>query len=247
MSPVIGEIAVVVPSRNEAQLLPRALGALHDAMARLAEAVPDVRTTLTFVLDSTSDHSAQILNRDPQVHVMSTNTGRVGGARNAGIAAAMAMASVEPSRLWIANTDADSAVPEDWLTCHHAFATSGAQMLLGTVEPMPGELSGTRLAQWRNCHQLGEGHPHIHGANLGLRADVFTKLGGFPDLAVGEDRALVAQARAGGFHVLATDTCRVGTSARLQSRIEGGFAGFLSTLDRTGQYADPTAPSSPVS
>lgn len=244
MSIPIGEIAVVVPARNEARLLPRAILALEETMARLSQTAPQLRTTLTVVLDSTTDNSTQILAAHPQVHVVSVDFGCVGAVRNAGIAAAVATSGVEPARLWVANTDADSAVPPHWLARHHAFATTGADLLLGTVEPIPGELSETRLARWRASHQLGEGHPHVHGANLGIRAEVFKRLGGFPDVEVGEDRALVSRARASGYQVIATDTCRVDTSARLQSRVEGGFANFLTTLGMPEECAGPSTASS---
>ncbi|RAN76785.1 hypothetical protein B5P43_22350 [Bacillus sp. SRB_336] len=224
-------MAIVVPSRNEALLLPRALDALEAAMDRFARQVPHLRTSLTVVLDSTTDHSARILAGRPAVRVKSVSAGRVGGARNAGVAAAVAQAHVPTAQLWIAMTDADSTVPVDWLLRHHAFAVAGSDVLAGTVEPVAADLSGPALARWYACHDLREGHPHVHGANMGFRADVFEALGGFRDQGLHEDRDLVALARASGYAVLSTDTCRVSTSGRPRGRLVGGFADFLAGLE----------------
>ncbi len=246
MRAYIDEIAVVLPSRNEARLLPRALAALEEASSYLGRHVPHVHISLTVVLDCSTDASAQILAALPRVRVETVALGRVGAARNAGIAAAMSRSCVPVERLWIANTDADSVVPQHWLTQHHSVALTGAHLLVGTVEPIRGELSPARLGRWHTRHQLGEGHSHVHGANLGVRADVFTTLGGFPDVGLGEDHGLVAKARRQGCRVIATDTCRVGTSARLQGRVLGGFADFLAHLNHTTEDPDPTMPSTPA-
>lgn len=234
MSTIIDEIAVVVPSRNEAQLLPRALLALEESTRQLALRFPDVRVSLTVVLDSTTDTSTSVLADHPNMHVESISVGRVGAARNAGIAAAMSTSRFALSRLWIANTDADSAVPPHWLERHHALAIAGAEVVVGTVEPFRMDLSEPRLADWHAHHQLRDGHPYVHGANLGFRADVFTSLGGFADVGLHEDRAFVTEAHASHYSIVATDSCRVRTSGRLRARVEGGFAGFLAKLDISG-------------
>ncbi len=231
MSTPIGGIAVVVPSRNEARLLPRALLALEAALTHLRRQSPQLHASLTVVLDSTTDNSAQVVAAHPQVRVVRVSAGRVGAARNAGIAQAMSLAPVQPHQLWIANTDADSTVPADWLSCHLAVAETGAHVLAGTVEPLPADLPGAALKQWLALHELRDGHGHVHGANLGFRADVYETLGGFGDQGLHEDRDFVASARLRGFQVAATDSARVGTSGRLQGRADGGFAGFLARLD----------------
>ena len=86
----------------------------------------------------------------------------------------------------------------------------------------------------------------MHGANLGVRGDVFTSLGGFPDVGLGEDHELVAKANMQECRVIATDTCRVGTSARLHGRVLGGFADFLAHIDQTAEDPDATLTSTPA-
>ena len=83
-------------------------------------------------------------------------------------------------------TDADCAVPRDWLSFMVAEARCGTQVVLGTVLPGPG-LSAALKAAWLGRHHLREGHPHIHGANFGIRADTYLTLGGWQPLSLGED------------------------------------------------------------
>jgi hypothetical protein len=80
-------------------------------------------------------------------------------------------------------------------------------------------------------HQLVEGHTHVHGANLGVRADRWRAVCGFGPLSVGEDVELVERVRAVTARWVATDTTRVLTSGRSRSRVEHGFAGYLADLD----------------
>jgi hypothetical protein len=140
---------------------------------------------------------------------------------------------------WIANTDADSSVPPDWLCTQVRLAETGWDMVVGTVQPDPSDLPDGVLTAWHAAHILREGHRHIHGANLGFRADVHTKLGGFGGRKVHEDRDFVLAATAAGVPLLATDRVRVTTSGRLHSRVRGGFADFLAGqnplfVERTG-------------
>jgi glycosyltransferase involved in cell wall biosynthesis len=231
----ISAIAVVLPARDEAQLLPAALAALETARARFAQTNPSVPVSITVVLDRTTDNSRELLSHYPGVRTVSVAAGRVGTARNAGIGAAWQVANAHASRLWIANTDADSEVPSHWIQRQFDLAAEGAQVVVGTVEPRSTDLSTAALRHWFSAHQLREEHPHVHGANLGFRADVFAGLGGFRDQGLHEDRDFVAQARARGYAVVATDSCRVRTSGRLQGRTKGGFASFLARL---GQEAE---------
>jgi hypothetical protein len=47
-------------------------------------------------------------------------------------------------------------------------------------------------------HHLRDGHPHVHGANLGIRGDTYLALGAEPSLRAGEDVELVRRAMAAG-------------------------------------------------
>ncbi|MBE7190481.1 hypothetical protein, partial [Jatrophihabitans endophyticus] len=127
-----------------------------------------------------------------------------------------------------ANTDADSVVEPDWLVHQLDHAESGAHVVAGTVSP---DVDGATLRRWRAEHDAGDGHPHVHGANLGIRGDALVSLGGWPAFATGEDVELVARASAAGFAVVRTGRHPVRTSARRVGRAPKGFSSYLAALD----------------
>lgn len=221
------QLAVVIPARNEEDLLPRCLESVQDAMAFLGRRRPELQASLTVVLDRTTDGSHRIVGQVPGAVSLSCQAANVGHARDLGVRHAVKRARLPQSSVWIANTDADSTVPQDWLYMHAKMAEAGWDVLMGTVQPQQSDLSEAALAAWFAAHRLGEGHPHIHGANLGFRADVYARLGGFRSQEVHEDRDFVRSAAAAGLRLVATDICRVTTSGRLNSRVRGGFADYL--------------------
>lgn len=78
-------------------------------------------------------------------------------------------------------------------------------------------------------------HPHVHGANLGFRADAYLDAGGWSDLALAEDHCLWSRVRSQGWRVASSIACVVTTSGRLKGRAEGGFADSLRKM--AGPYA----------
>ena len=86
------------------------------------------------------------------------------------------------------------------------------------------------LEDWRRRHVLGDGHPHIHGANLGVPGDIYRAAGGFDDAAVDEDVLFVHAVRAAGGVVVSSGASPVLTSARTEGRAAGGFAHYLRAL-----------------
>ena len=123
--------------------------------------------------------------------------------------------------------------------------------MLGTVEPDPAECPARVYRLWQSEHTLAEGHPHIHAANMGVRAACYERAGGFPAVDCSEDEALVAALHRTGARVEATDRIRAITSARMQGRAELGFAHHLLSLAHlvgepgggpaTGRRTSPTA------
>ena len=223
-------LAVIIPARNEEQLLPAALSSVADAVRALAE--HGVSAVITVVLDSCTDGSAELVARlqaewapELDLRKISGAFGTVGAARAAGIAA-----QPELPGLWIATTDADTAVPQDWLLGQHRLAAAGYGLVLGTVVPDPADLTEEELARWQQLHVLGEGHPHVHGANLGFSAAAYRRAGGFAPLAAHEDVDLAARIKAAGTLWIATDRLRVITSGRKDGRAPEGFSRFLRQL-----------------
>jgi glycosyltransferase involved in cell wall biosynthesis len=242
----IDRVEVVVPAHNEDQHLDRALAALRAAADALQEERPDVQTAITVVLDSCTDGSADIVagyvasdRRFAAVTVRlgSTGASRAAGVRAAGItvgdhagSAALAAAGLWAGRVWLANTDADSAVPLNWLVRQVELADAGADAVLGSVEPDPEGTDPALLRRWLARHPFTEDHPHIYGANFGVRAAAYLAAGGFPRMRAHEDRILVENLRRHAYTVLATDTIRVLTSGRIHARAPQGFGAYLRAL-----------------
>lgn len=225
----IRTVVVTVPVRDEERDLPSALTAIDTARAVLLSDRPDLRVHVVVALDRCTDRSAEIA-RAADVHRVVTTAGRVGAARAAAATRALQLAALDGSRLqdtWLASTDADTVVPPHWLAAQLALAATGLTLCIGTVEP---DAADPRLlADWHTRHDLREGHGHVHGANLGIRGDCYERAGGFPDVALHEDVALVRRAMPLG-PWLATDTLRVRTSGRRTGRAPGGFAAYLRRL-----------------
>ncbi len=102
------------------------------------------------------------------------------------------------ARTWLACTDADSAVPEHWLTRQLDLADAGADVVVGTVRPELAALSPDRARAWLATHRPGHANGHVHGANLGVRLTAHDAAGGFAPVAEHEDVGLVERARAAG-------------------------------------------------
>jgi len=227
--PAISHCAVVIPARNEEKLLPRCLAAVAAARARLASARPDVAVQVVLVLDRCHDGSAEIAERAGGVTVLHIDATSVGAARHLGCQWALDAAPGPAAASWLACTDADSAVPADWLTWHLEQADDGADVVLGTVIPDHDEMLGTPFDRWLDSYPQSDDHTFIHGANLGVRGDVYIRTGGFRAVLEHEDVRLVQAARRLGARVSSTADCAVITSGRHVGRTPGGFAGWMST------------------
>lgn len=231
----VRRVVVAIPARDEEVLLARCLDSTKRAVAALHQVRPDVHTVVVVGLDDCTDHSESVAVR-AAVHTIALHREGVGPTRDAAIRHGLSLVSntlVADERAehhtWVACTDADTVVPPTWLIRQVMWAESGMDLVIGTVEPIDGGDPAV-LAAWHSRHRLAEGHPYVHGANLGMRADTWRAAGGFGRRALGEDVALVARAQSDTDRWVATDTTRVTTSARLDGRAAGGFADYLEVL-----------------
>lgn len=242
-------VGVVVPARDEEELLPACLAALRAACAH-----PRRRPTpvlVVVVADGCTDGTealavaagVAVVRRD-----RGAGPGNVGAARAAGarwLLDRAAAAGVVPERLWLATTDADSAVPPDWLVVHEAAALAGADALVGTV--LVDDWRGTpphTAAAWRRNYDAWRDagpdavHPHVHGAHLGVRGSAYLACGGFPEVPVDEDVGLVRALDRSGVVVLRSPAGPVRTSARRSPRARGGFGDTVERLSTGGPVGD---------
>lgn len=233
---MIRRLAVIIPAADEEQRIGRCLAAVAAARRHLHQSSPAIAVRTIVVLDGCQDRTAMIAAASREVQTVAVTARSAGAARGAGASAALAGAG-PPGELWLASTDADSEVPATWLTGMVAEARRGAHLVLGTV--LPGRDLGPRTrAEWLRGHQLREGHPHVHGANFGIRGDAYLSLGGWPALVTGEDTELARRAaRAGHLRISRTASIPVVTSVRQDGRAPRGFASYLRHIGTSAAQA----------
>ena len=219
-------ICVIVPARDEEQLLPCCLSSL----IRAKNALPVTLTCdITVAIDSSTDDSFRLCKEILRGHGtgITVNEGAVGAVRAAAVEFALASYSGSLKKCWIANTDADCVVPEDWLTRQWLHAASGVQAVAGTIDVNDFREHKSHVEErFRATYLRGHDgkHPHVHGANLGVRADMYRKAGGWPSLETAEDHTLWRQLRIINAKVI-SDTCLVvETSGRRVGRAPHGAA-----------------------
>jgi hypothetical protein len=70
-------------------------------------------------------------------------------------------------------------------------------------------------------------HPHVHGANLGIRADLYARVGGWTEMGTAEDHDLWRRIALAGGRRISTTSIQVITSGRRVGRAPRGFAEAL--------------------
>lgn len=198
-------ISVVVPAHNEEALLSLCLESLksQDFHGAFEVIVVDNHST---------DKTSEIAKKYPVKLIYESKKG-IAFARQKGFQIARGKI--------IASTDADTIVPENWLTRivrifrenPQAVAVTGnidfygrtkrRLAIFNIISPL------ARLSTW-----ILSGRQHLWGANLAIRRDVFKKIGGFDSrLVAGEDYDLGSHAKEFGKIIYQRDLT-VNTSAR---------------------------------
>jgi cellulose synthase/poly-beta-1,6-N-acetylglucosamine synthase-like glycosyltransferase len=222
-------IAVLIPARNEEQLLPRCLESI---MAALAQLPAGVTADVVVAVDSSSDRTLEIAKRMlyGRGAVISTQRGIVGRARALAARTALRRYRGALSRCWLANTDADTSVPADWIIDHLHMASDNVEAIAGTVDVDSFEEHSSVVAErFRSSYVIKPdgSHSHIHGANLGVRADVYLRAGGWKSIATAEDHDLWDRLEKTGAKRISIGRLRVLTSGRRMGRAPRGFAETL--------------------
>ena len=226
----IKRIGVVVPVNNEQDTLLLCLDAL--AAATRGVAVP---VTVVVVVDACTDGSAAVAASFPMAGLQTVAV----NARSVGIARATGMTELlrrhGSSGMWLATTDADSVVPQNWLCAQLRHADAGARVVAGTVAVDDwGDRGGTVAERAAKDYAAGP-HRHVHGANLSFAASAYCAAGGFSSVSYDEDVQLVDAFRANGEPIAWATDMPVLTSARRDARAPLGFGWYLSSLEQSLQ------------
>jgi glycosyltransferase involved in cell wall biosynthesis len=236
-------VAIIVPARNEQKRIRRCLESLL-----LAIDASNVQQSAIVVAADRCDDDTVAKARDVlgvRGSVIEIDHGSPGASRRVGADVALdLLRSVPRNRLWLANTDADSYVPRDWIARQLDFATLGATAVAGIVEVDSfgryGEGGRAVFRRHYDLHADGT-HSHVHGANMGVRADVYLDAGGWRDLPAGEDHCLWRRVRERGWRVESSVASIVMTSGRLRGRARGGFADTLRMQLQTAAHVETDA------
>ena len=227
-------VGIVIPAQNEEATIERCIRtvlASCDASERCGEA------WVVLVADRCTDRTLEFARSAlgcarprPRGEALVSTAGSPGTARRLGAAAVMNhFRHRDPRRIWLANTDADTHVPLDWISTHLEHADANAGAVAGIVELDPLDLRTDVHELYRTTYELAADgtHSHVHGANLGVRADAYLDAGGWSDVTVAEDHCLWGRLLNRGWRVRSPVASVVLTSGRLHGRATGGFADTL--------------------
>lgn len=215
-------IGILVPVHNEEKTLGQCLESLLKAASH--PGLHKVPVDIIVVLDSCDDGSGKIAETMGMACIRTF-------VRNVGIARDMgACHLIRKGARWIACTDADSHVQDDWLVSQLSL---GADLVCGTVRVADWSgFASDVFNRYQRHYHYGDGHRHIHGANLGFTSELYLQAGGFPPIKAHEDREFVRKCQAKGARVAWSDSPRVFTSARMTGKTPEGFAHYLRHLHR---------------
>lgn len=233
----IRQMTVVIPARDEAASLARCLVAIDDALAALPSGIT---RACVVVLDSCRDDSIRVVNDSARYlrtapTVLQTTAACAGATRDLGTRVALDLARHDLRHVWLANTDADTVVPSDWLTVQLDLANHGADAVAGIVD-LDADVDERLRRAFGASYTLGHDgtHRHVHGANLGVRADLLQHVGGWRHRRTGEDHDLWKRLLSAG-RCVSTTTSVVRTSGRLAGRAPAGFAADLAAIAEPGR------------
>ncbi|MBA3283296.1 MAG: glycosyltransferase [Acidimicrobiia bacterium] len=229
-------IGVVIPAHDEAATIGACIANVRRSLGAATFADAAVVVVADRCRDRTADAARTALGADGTV--IDTTAGNVGTARRVGTGRVLhdlrrRRRGLRHDHTWLLATDADTLVPVDWVRSHLCLAEAGATGVAGIVhvDTFAEHHASVADAFTRTYAFHDDGsHPHVHGANLGVRADAYLSVGGWPELDTAEDHALWSRLRNDGWPTVSSIEARVTTSGRLVGRAPEGFAGHLGSL-----------------
>lgn len=215
-------LGIIIPAHNEAAHIGACVTAAKRAANHHQLLGEDVRVIV--VVDYCTDDTPAIaasLGAD----LISVSARNVGVARAQGARHALSLGA-----RWLAFTDADSVVADDWLVQQLDCRTDAVCGVIAVHDWSP-HLAAVR-EHFARTYTDADGHRHIHGANMGVSAQAYVRVGGFAPLEHSEDVALVEALIADGASIAWSALPRVVTSARTDFRSMKGFGATLVDVGR---------------
>lgn len=220
-------VGIVVPAQNEQASIEPCIQSIRGSCetARLHD------YWIVIVADSCTDDTLPRARRAVAGvgEVLECDAKSAGSARRLGVDAALAHFNDQDLRqIWLANTDADTLVPRDWITVQLKLADAGIAAVAGIVKlDDSGSPAAQELYHATYLTRPDGTHGHVHGANLAFRADAYVDAGGWAHRALAEDHCLWGRLKGRGWRLSSPASSVVVTSSRLIGRARGGFADTL--------------------
>lgn len=220
-------VGVIVPACNEEATIEHCIDSILKSL--VVAGVQD--SWIVVVADSCTDRTVERANcalaGRGEIALVSSRS--AGAARKTGVGQVLRrFADIDQARLWLANTDADTYVSEDWISVQLSLADQGVTGVAGIVKLAAGGCAAAHQVYDSTYLTTAEGtHSHVHGANLSVRADAYEDVGGWSNLALAEDHCLWTRLHRRGWRLLSPVASVVTTSPRLTGRASGGFADTL--------------------
>ena len=229
----ISHICILIPAYDEEKLLPRCLDSILEA-ARFIP--PSVSIDIILCVDSSSDNTSaigqQIIGKGGVV--VEIKKKNVGVARQFAAMEALKRYPGPLESCWFANTDADCEVPVNWLDTQLFWANQGIDAIAGVVKVdsySDHEVQVPELFEKQYIIHKDGTHPHVHGANLGIRADAWHAIGGWRSLTTAEDHDLWNRLNVLNSATVSLSELFVITSGRKEGRAPHGFAGKVASYN----------------
>ena len=236
---------VAIPTKDEAERLPRCLSALAEQRDLSGRALASGAFGVVIFANNCSDDSAEVARsmapRLPFPTLVCEASllplfAHAGGARRAAMDLADAWLSERGVRNGvILTTDADSRVSPDWIARNSAAIDAGADAVLGRIvlddegERLPPALHErgaledayetllTEIASLLDPvdHNPWPHHATISGATIALTRETYRRVGGLPCVPLGEDKALIEKLRRYDARIRFCPLIEVTTSGRI--------------------------------
>ena len=179
-------VTVVVPFYNAERHMEECVDAL------LRQTFPEDRSEFIMVDNNSTDASAQIVGRYPEIRLLHESKQGAYSARNRALAAA--------SGEIVAFTDPDCVASPEWLAClDESMQDEDIGVVIGGYQPPNGSSTLGRLIRFENAKEQlvfaseNPSHYYGHTNNMAVRRRLFEEVGPFVERRRGADAIFVRQ------------------------------------------------------
>ena len=244
---LLGPVVVAIPVRNEVDRIETCLAALATQLIS-----PETVVLLFNNCTDGSESEARRMRQHLPFPLEMISVQLASEQANAGTARRLAMchaSQIAGDHGALLTTDADSVVSHDWVARNISALAAGADAVCGriVIDPVEAQaipdhlheddrleselldlLDEIAFALDPDPHDPRPRHVQASGASLAVSSEMFRRVGGVPNVASGEDRALINALMLMDARVRHDVDIEVIASGRLDGRAPGGMADTIS-------------------